>query len=66
MTRLERTTVTHLDHEEHETKAPLAQHQGHPATKEIRRKFSRRSSPPEAGGFFAWMQDGATADDVAA
>jgi hypothetical protein len=30
------------------------------------RKFSRRSGPPKAGNFFAWVQDGATAEERAA
>jgi hemerythrin-like domain-containing protein len=66
MARLQHTTVTHLDHEEQETEPALSQHQGHPAIKEMGRKFSRRSGPAKAGAFFAWMEDGATAQERAA
>jgi hypothetical protein len=66
MKRLETTTLTHLDHEEQETEEVLAQNQTHPAIKEMGRKFSRRSSPPKAGAFFAWIQDGATTQERAA
>jgi hypothetical protein len=66
MERLQTTTVTHLDHEEQETEPALAQHEGHPAIKEMARKFSRRAGPAKAGAFFAWMQDGATAEEKVA
>jgi hemerythrin-like domain-containing protein len=66
MEQLETTTVSHLDHEEQETEPALAQHPGHEAIKEMARKFSRRSGPVKAGTFFAWMQDGATAEERAA
>lgn len=66
MTQLQATTVTHLDHEELETEEPLAQHGQHPAVKEMGKQFSRRSGPTKAGNFFAWMQDGATAEEVTA
>lgn len=66
MARLEGTTVTHLDHEEQETEAPLVQHQSHPAVKDMGRRFSRRSGPATAGTFFAWMQDTPSSTDSAA
>jgi len=66
MERLQTTTVSHLDHEEQETEAVLASHHGHAAIKEMARKFSRRSGPPKAGVFFAWVQDGATPEERAA
>lgn len=66
MKRLETTTVTHLDHEEQETEDVLAQHHDHPAITDMGRKFSRRSSPAKAGAFFAWMQDGASTEELAA
>jgi hypothetical protein len=66
MERLQSSTVSHLDHEEQETEAALAQHHGDPALKEMGRKFSRRVGPARAGTFFAWMQDGATAEEKAA
>lgn len=66
MARLQATTVTHLEHEEQETESVLAEHEGHPALKEMARKLSRRSGPAKVGAFLAWLQDGATADEVAA
>lgn len=66
MQALQTTTVTHLDHEEQETEAVLAQHEGDPAVKEMGRKFSRRVGPAKAGTFFAWVQDGATPEEQAA
>jgi hemerythrin-like domain-containing protein len=66
MERLQTTTVTHLDHEEEETESALTQNEGDPAIKEMGRKFSRRVGPAKAGIFFAWVQDGATADEKAA
>jgi len=30
------------------------------------KQFSRRSSPAKAGTFFAWMQDGATQEEMSA
>ena len=64
MKRLEITTVTHLDHEERQTEETLAERQGHPAIKDMGRKFSRRSGPVKAGAFFAWIQDGATPEET--
>jgi hypothetical protein len=61
--RLQTTTVTHLDHEEELTEPVFAQHELDPAVKEMGRRFSRRVGPARAGVFFAWVQDGATADD---
>jgi hemerythrin-like domain-containing protein len=66
MAKLETTTVTHLDHEEQETEPVLAANQEHPAYKQMAKQFSRRSGPPTAGTFFAWMDDGATAEEKAA
>jgi hemerythrin-like domain-containing protein len=66
LARLDETTTTHLDHEETLTEPALADNEGHAALKEMGRKFSRRSGPAKAGNFFAWMQDGATAEEDAA
>jgi hemerythrin-like domain-containing protein len=66
MERLQATTVTHLDHEEAETEVPLTQKTGDPALKEMGKQFSRRSGPVKAGTFFAWMQDGATPEEMSA
>jgi hemerythrin-like domain-containing protein len=66
MAELQASTVSHLDHEERETESALTQHDGDPAIKEMGKKFSRRVGPPKAGIFFAWVQDGATADELTA
>ncbi len=66
MEQLQTSTVTHLDHEERETEAPLTQHEGDPAIREMGKKFSRRAGPAQAGIFFAWVQDGATPEQAAA
>ena len=66
MRRLQTTTASHLDHEELETESLLVQHEGDPAMKEMGKKFSRRTGPAKAGIFFAWVQDGATAEEKAA
>jgi len=66
MANLETTTVTHLDHEEQETEPVLAANPEHPAYKQMAKQFSRRSGPATAGTFFAWMDDGATAEEKAA
>jgi hypothetical protein len=60
------TTTTHLDHEETLTEPVLAANHDHPAYREMSKKFSRRSGPAAAGTFFAWMEDGATAEEQAA
>lgn len=66
MERLQVTTLTHLDYEEAETEEPLTQQAGDPALKEMSKQFSRRSNPVKAGTFFAWMQDGATPEEMSA
>lgn len=64
--RLEATTVTHLDHEEQETEPALASHEGEPVMKDMAKGFSRRMGVVKAGVFFAWLRDGATADEESA
>jgi hemerythrin-like domain-containing protein len=66
MQRLQASTVSHLDHEEQETEPVWTQHEGEPALKEMAKSFSRRMGVAKAGAFFAWLQDGATADERAA
>jgi len=66
MERLQTTTVSHLDHEEEETEAALARSEDDPAIKEMAKRFSRRSGPPTAGMFFAWVQDGASTEELTA
>jgi hemerythrin-like domain-containing protein len=66
MDQLQTTTVTHLDHEEQETEAALAQHDDDPAVKEMGKQFSKRAGLPTAGIFFAWVQDGASPEERSA
>jgi hemerythrin-like domain-containing protein len=66
MERLQTTTVSHLDHEEQVTESMLAQHAADPAITEMGKKFSRRVGLPQAGTFFAWVQDGATTEERSA
>lgn len=66
MERLQLTTTTHLDHEEAETEVLLADRAGDPALQTMSKQFRRRSGPVRAGTFFAWMQDGATAEEMTA
>ncbi len=66
MAALETTTLTHLDHEEAEIEGPITSQADHPAVKEMGKKFSRRAGPAQAGTFFAWMQDGASPEEMSA
>lgn len=54
----------HLAHEESELEPLLAPHVDSPGWKDVEKKL-RGSSPVRAGHFFAWVQDGATADERA-
>jgi hemerythrin-like domain-containing protein len=66
VTALEQATTTHLDHEEREIEPLLIDRHDDPAVKAMGKQFSRRSSIPVAGTFFAWMDDGASAEEKAA
>jgi Hemerythrin HHE cation binding domain len=66
MAKLQATTLGHLDHEERETESALIQHDGDPVIKEMGKKFGRRVGMTKAGVFFAWVQDGASAEELAA
>jgi hemerythrin-like domain-containing protein len=66
MAALDQATTTHLDHEEKEIEALLLAKEDDPAVKTMGKQFSRRSSLPVAGTFFAWMDDGASAEERAA
>ena len=66
MAALEQATSTHLDHEEREVEQLLLDKKDDPAVKAMGKQFSRRASLPVAGVFFAWMDDGASADEKAA
>ena len=66
MAALEQATTTHLDHEERETEQLFLSKHDDPAVKTMGKQFSRRASLPVAGTFFAWMDDGASAEERAA
>jgi hemerythrin-like domain-containing protein len=66
MAKLQTTTVSHLDHEESVTESKLAEHHDDPVIKEMGKKFGRRVGPAKAGVFFAWVQEGASAEELAA
>jgi hemerythrin-like domain-containing protein len=66
MAALDEATTTHLDHEEQEIEQLLLTKEEEPAIKQMSKQFSKRSSVPVAGTFFAWMDDGATAAERAA
>ena len=61
---LNEVATTHLDHEEADLEPFYLAKQDTPQIKEMNRKFAR-VKPPTAGTFFAWLQDGATASDLA-
>ena len=66
MAALDQATTTHLDHEEREIEQLLLAKKDDPAVKAMGKQFSRRASLPVAGTFFAWMDDGASAEERAA
>jgi hemerythrin-like domain-containing protein len=66
MAALDQATTTHLDHEEREIEQLLHDKEEDPAVKQMGKQFSRRSSLPVAGTFFAWMEDGASPEERAA
>jgi hemerythrin-like domain-containing protein len=66
MATLEQATTTHLDHEEREVEQLILDKKDDPAVKAMGKQFSRRASLPVAGRFFAWMDDGASAEEKAA
>lgn len=65
MAKLEEVTVTHLDAEERVSEPLFAEHHDHPAIKEMGRKFGKQPIAV-AGTFFAWVQDGAGPEEMAA
>jgi len=62
---LHAATAEHLDHEDAEFEPFFAEHEHTPELQEMRRAFARELSLPETGMFFAWLQDGASSDDLA-
>ena len=65
MAKLEEVTVTHLDAEEAVSEPLFAEHHDHPAIKEMGKKFGKQPIGV-AGTFFAWVQDGAGPEEMAA
>jgi hypothetical protein len=63
--QLKSVAGSHLDHEEAEIEPVYAQHKDSPAMKEMGRKFGK-VSPAVGGRFFAWVMDGASAEEQAA
>jgi hemerythrin-like domain-containing protein len=64
MTKLQEVTVAHLEHEEAEIEPVFLAQQDHPAIKRMGREFGK-VSPMRGGRFFAWVLDGATAEERA-
>lgn len=62
---LRATTAEHLDHEEAELEPFYLEHAHTPEMKAMGRAFGREYKPPEAGTYFAWLQDGASSDELA-
>ena len=60
---LRKVTVAHLEHEEREVEPVYLANLEHPAIKEMGRRFARAQKPPQAGRFFAWVTNGATAEE---
>ena len=62
---LRATTAEHLDHEEAELEPFYLEHAHTPEMKAMGRAFGREYKLPEAGTYFAWLQDGASSDELA-
>jgi hemerythrin-like domain-containing protein len=62
---LRAATAEHLDHEEAELEPFYLEHAHTPEMKAMGRAFGREYKLPEAGTYFAWLQDGASSDELA-
>jgi hypothetical protein len=62
---LRATTAEHLDHEEAELEPFYLEHAHTPEMKAMGRAFGRQYKPAEAGTYVAWLQDGASSDELA-
>jgi hypothetical protein len=62
---LRATTAEHLDHEEAELEPFFLEHAHTPEMKAMGRAFGCEYKPAEAGTYFAWLQDGASRDELA-
>jgi hypothetical protein len=65
MANLQTVAVAHLDHEEQEIEPVYLTHAEDPEMKAMGKKFGK-VSPTKGGTFFAWVTDGATAEEMAA
>ena len=63
--RLRDVTVEHLDHEEAELEPVYQANADGPEIKAMGKKFAK-VSPAKGGRFFAWVTDGASAEEMAA
>jgi hemerythrin-like domain-containing protein len=63
--RLKEVTVEHLDHEERVLEPVYVENEQSAPIKEMGRKFAK-VSPAKGGQFFAWVTDGASAQEQAA
>jgi hypothetical protein len=63
--RLQSVAGSHLDHEEEEIEPVYQAHKDSPEMKAMGRQFGK-VSPAVGGRFFAWVMDGATAEEKAA
>jgi hypothetical protein len=63
--KLREVTIAHLDHEEAEIENVYLSKRDTPEIKAMGRAFAR-VSPAKGGRFFAWLLDGASADEKAA
>ena len=65
MAVLRATTIEHLSHEEAELEPFYLEHAHTPEMKAMGRAFGREYKLSEAGTYFAWLQDGASSDELA-
>jgi hypothetical protein len=63
---LRAAALEHLEHEEADLEPFLLAHEGDPDLRAMGRQMGRDFKLPEAGTFFAWVQDGASSDEKAA
>src|SRR5262252_5284331 len=63
--KLRAATTEHLDHEEAELEPFYLEHAHTPEMKAMGRAFGREYKLPETGTYFAWLQDGASSNELA-
>jgi hypothetical protein len=66
ITELRTIALEHLEHEEADLEPFLLSHKGDPDLRAMGRQMGREYKLPEAGVFFAWLQDGASPEEKAA